>query len=86
MMANDQYANAIFHYAKEEVIGESVEIHTSNIPLMSVIGFRRVRSFEKIRLEFSIELFRELRTCDILVVIHNPRDVGMNFLVKLQPH
>ena len=85
-MANDQYANAIFHDAKEEVVRESVEIYSSNITFMNAVGLRRVRSFAKIHLQLRVELLRELRTCDILVVIHNPRDVGMNFPVKLQPH
>lgn len=81
MVAYDQDPYPVFYNSKEEVIGKSVEIHTSNITLMNTVGFGRVRSFAEVHLEFSVELIRELGTSDILVVIHNSQDVRIKLFV-----
>jgi hypothetical protein len=48
MVANDEYPNPVFQDAKEEVIGEPLEVHASEVVFASDIGFGRVCGFLKI--------------------------------------
>jgi len=56
MVAKNQNANGIVLDAEEKIVGESVEIHPSEIPFPYIIFFWIVGCVANIKLEFGIKL------------------------------
>src|SRR5258706_8231223 len=63
-----------------------LKIHAPDVPLSNTIGLRRLDCFLEKRSQLCIEIFRELGSGDLFVIVQDLRDVRGDLTMKLQSH
>ena len=85
-MAHHQHSNLVTNDPKKKMVRKSFEVHSSKIAFTDSVGFGSICYSLKGCTQFLVEPIGELRPRDISVLLHNPRDIGCNELVKLDAH
>lgn len=86
MVTNHQDAHAVIDEAKQEMVREPIKIYPSKIAFLKTICFRCLGSFSEEGEQLGEEFVGELLSCDLLVIVHNSRNVGNNLPMKFQAH
>ncbi len=86
VVTNDQDSNSAVQDAKQEMVWKSLEIHAPEIALANAVCFGKVRGLLEGGSQLAVELIGKLSSGNLLVVIHDPRDVRRDLPMKLQTH
>ena len=74
-MTHYEDSNFVTYDPKKKVVRKSFEIHASKVARANCKRLWRVGSFLKEGPQFLVEVISELRSCYIIVVIHDAGDV-----------
>ena len=86
MMPDDQNTNRVTDDAKKKVVGKARQVCPADVALTDREGFGSLGGLFDSAPQFAIEFVREFRSRDLLVILHDLRDVGVNPRMKNQPH
>lgn len=86
MVANYQYAHAVFDDAEQKMKRKSPKIYAPEIVRSNAVSFRRCSCFLEKGSQLGVELCREFWSRDIFVIFHDADDVRGDLSMKLQGH
>jgi len=84
--ANNENANGVAGNAKKKVVRESIEVHAPEIAFADCVRVRGFSGFLKERAQLLKELVGQLSPGDILVVIHDARDVRCDKIIEFEAY
>ena len=76
VMTNNKDANPAVSDAEQEMVGKTLEVHSSNITLSNRKRLWPIRCLHNEVAKFRIELVSKCRGCDPLVIRHNAADIS----------